>query len=205
MSRLSISLDDYTDLPPGKIANVVTYLEISAPPAGPVAPAPGEMAVRHIARPDPQWYRDRFREIGEAWLWSSVTLMADDALARRLADPAVEVHALQAGGETIGLVDLDRRRAGAVEIAIFGVVPKAVGTGAARYLMDAALRHAFRPDVSRVWLHTCTFDHPAAIRFYLKAGFRAYKYAIEVMDDPRLSGFLPATAAPHVPVIRPDD
>ena len=42
------------------------------------------------------------------------------------------------------------------------------------------------------------------MRFYLGCGFRAFKFAIEVTDDPRLHGFLPETAAPHVPLIRPD-
>jgi len=84
----------------------------------------------------------------------------------------------------------------------FGVVPQVYRTGAARALMQETLVRAFRPGVSRVWLHTCTFDHPAAIPFYLARGFRAYKYAIEVSDDPRRTGALPATAAPHVPLIK---
>jgi ribosomal protein S18 acetylase RimI-like enzyme len=55
----------------------------------------------------------------------------------------------------------------------------------------------------RVWLHTCTNDHPAAIAFYRRCGFTPYKFAIEVMEDPRLSGAYPETAAPHIPLIRP--
>jgi GNAT superfamily N-acetyltransferase len=89
------------------------------------------------------------------------------------------------------------------EIVTFGVVADAIGTGAARHLMEQTLTGAFRPGISRVWLHTCTFDHPSAIRFYLRSGFRAWKYAIEVSDDPRRAGFLPRTAAPHVPLIEP--
>jgi hypothetical protein len=67
--------------------------------------------------------------------------------------------------------------------------------------MDAALRHAWRHQPSRVFLHTCTLDHPRALAFYLRNGFTAYKRAIEVAPDPRLTGDAPAHAAPHVPVI----
>ena len=81
-------------------------------------------------------------------------------------------------------------------------MPEATGTGAARFLMEAALDKALTGDARRVWLHTCTFDHPAALRFYQARGFRPYKFAIEVSDDPRLTGHLPETAGPHVPVIR---
>lgn len=202
MKTIPLRLDGYTDLPPGKIANVVTYLEMTGPPGGDPAPAPAGLSVRHVPSPDPAWYRALFRRIGEDWLWSSILVMPADELAARLADPAIEIHVLERNGEAIGVAELDRRQAGEVEIVLFGVVPDAVGTGAARHLMTVALRRAFRPGVGRVWLHTCTFDHPGAVRFYRRAGFTAFKYGIEVMDDPRLAGHLPEMAAPHVPVIR---
>jgi hypothetical protein len=50
-------------------------------------------------------------------------------------------------------------------------------------------------------LHTCTFDHPAVLSFYQKFGFRSFKRAIEVGDDPRLTGETPRTNAPHIPMI----
>jgi len=53
-----------------------------------------------------------------------------------------------------------------------------------------------------VWLHTCTLDSPAALTFYMKCGFRAYKRGIEVADDPRLRGLLPLDIAPQIPIIR---
>jgi hypothetical protein len=67
--------------------------------------------------------------------------------------------------------------------------------------MNAAIRRAFAKPVDRFFLHTCSLDHPAALAFYIRAGFTPYKRAIEVADDPRLTGRLPRTAAPHVPVI----
>ena len=60
---------------------------------------------------------------------------------------------------------------------------------------------AWRPDLRRVHVHTCTLDHPAALPAYLKAGFRAYKRAFESFPDPRLTGLLPGDAAPQIPLI----
>ncbi len=68
---------------------------------------------------------------------------------------------------------------------------------------ESTLAYIFGGGARRVWLHTCSFDHPAAVRFYRRHGFRGFKFAIEVSDDPRLAGFLPEDAAPHVPLIRP--
>src|SRR5262249_51058421 len=140
---------------------------------------------------------------GEGWLWFSRAVMSDQSLARLLADPATEIHTLERDGMPLGFAELSWAVPGEVEVAMFGVVPEATGTGAARFLMEAVLRRAGTPGVCRVWLHTCTFDHPAALRFYQARGFRPYKFAIEVSDDPRMSGHLREDAAPHVPLIRP--
>ena len=93
--------------------------------------------------------------------------------------------------------------AGEVEISFFGVAPSEFGTGAARFLMNRTLAAAFRDRPGRVWLHTCTFDHPGAVPFYVRSGFRPFKFAIEVTDDPRLSGLFPEAAAPHIALVRP--
>lgn len=203
MQTLEVSLDGYTDLPPGKIANVVTYFEMLAPPVAVPAPDRPDLALRHVIRPDLAWYRATIRAVGERWLWFSPLVMPEAQLAAILHDPSVEIYSLDRGGETVGIAELDRRTPEAVEISFFGVAESEVGTGASRWLMRRALELAFGRGAGRVWLHTCTFDHPAAVPFYLKCGFRPFKFAIEVTDDPRLRGRLPETAAPHVALIRP--
>lgn len=205
MKTLEISLDGYTDLPAGKIANVVTYFEVFAPPPPRPEPERPDLAFRHIADPDTGWYRETIRTIGEAWLWFSPLVMPEAQLVALLANPRLEVYALDRGAETVGIAELDRRVEGEVEVSFFGVAPSEMGTGAARWLMNRTLKEAFRHGPRRVWLHTCSFDHPAAVPFYLRSGFAPYKFAIEVTDDPRLKGYLPETAAPHVALIKAED
>ncbi len=203
---IPLALDGYTDLPAGKIANVVTYFEREPPDtAAAAAAADSRFAIRHVEKPGLAWYRDLYRRIGEDWLWFSRAIASDARLTAILADPATFVLALEQQGRAAGLAELSFAKPGEVEIVMFGVVPEATGTGAGRALMDAALRETMRPGMGRVWLHTCTFDHPAAVRFYRKCGFRAFKFAIEVSDDPRLTGHLPLTAARHVALIDPGE
>ena len=197
-----VRLDGYTDLPAGKIANVVTFLERTKPPAAP-PPARVGFAVRRVTNPTVAWFRSLYSRIGQDWLWFSAAVMPDDRLAACISQPTVEILALTKDGEDIGLAEIDFSKEGEAEIVTFGVIGEAIGTGAARHLMEHTLAGAFRPGIRRVWLHTCTFDHPAAVRFYLRLGFRGWKFAIEVSDDPRLTGALPASAAPHVPLLRP--
>jgi len=113
----------------------------------------------------------------------------------------VAEYALVHDGRDEGLLELDFREAGACEIGMFGVTANLVGTGAGRWLMNRALELAWARDVSRVWLHTCSFDHPAALGFYQHSGFRPFRRQIEVEDDPRLDGTAPRDVARHVPII----
>ena len=78
---------------------------------------------------------------------------------------------------------------------------KLIGSGAGRWLMNRALELAWSRPVSRFWVHTCTLDHPSAVAFYERSGFRAFRQQIEIADDPRLDGTAPRGAARHVPII----
>jgi ribosomal protein S18 acetylase RimI-like enzyme len=197
---LPLLLDGTTDLPAGKIASVVTYLEMVAPPAGGFGD-PGEVELDLVPTPDVDWYLGLYARIGEPWLWFSRRVMSPIEVRAIIGDPRVDVYVALKGVDEVGLVELDRRVPGEVEIAFFGVLPEVAGSGVGRRMMAAALRLAFATGPRRVWLHTCTLDHPRALAFYRNAGFTAYRRAIEVVDDPRLTGALPATAAPHVPLI----
>lgn len=184
------------------MANVVTFLEMTAPPPPRPAGAPAPtLALHRWERPSVADYRALFRAVGQDWMWVSRLIMPEDRLRAILDDPAVEVCALAEGGRNLGLLELDFRVAGECELAFFGVVGDAIGTGAGRFLMDAAIRHAWSRPIRRFWVHTCTFDHPGAVAFYIRSGFRPYAREVEVHEDPRLTGKMPRGAAPQIPIV----
>ncbi len=196
--------DGYSDVPGGKIAVVVTCLEMTAePPQRPLPPGK-VFAVRRVMHPAADWYRDLFRRIGEPWLWFSRLKLSTAELEAIIRHPDVEVFALSVDGRDEGLLELDFRTPGQCELAFFGVSQELVGHGAGRVLMNQAIEAAWRRPIGRFWVHTCTGDHPGALAFYMRSGFRPYKRQIEIADDPRLdpNAGLPPSAAPHIPVIR---
>jgi GNAT superfamily N-acetyltransferase len=190
----------YSDVPAGKIAAVVTHLEMTARPALRSDP-PGPWALRRVETPGLDWFRDLYRRVGEEWLWFSRLQMSDADLAAIIQSPLVEVHALVQDGRDEGLLELDFRDAGQCEIAFFGITAKLIGSGAGRWLMNRALELSWSRPVTRVWVHTCTFDHPSALAFYQRSGFRPFRRQIEVADDPRLDGTAPRDVARHLPII----
>jgi GNAT superfamily N-acetyltransferase len=189
-----------TPVAAGELATVVTSLEmVERPKPRPLPSSP--LRLVRWREPAADAYRALFRRVGAPWLWFSRLLLADTALLAILHDPAVEVYAVaDAKGIEVGLLELDFRTAGQCEIAYFGLVPALNGRGHGRWLMAQALTLGWRKEVARLWVHTCTLDHPSALGFYRAQGFVPYAQAIETFADPRLIGLLPRDAAPQVPL-----
>ncbi len=135
-------------------------------------------------------------------MWFSRLVLDDAALTRIIHDPDLTVFAVvDPRGIEVGMLELDYRRPGEVELAFFGLVPELTGKGHGKWLMAQALQRAWLPGIRRAWVHTCTLDHPAALEFYVRSGFTPFARAIETFADPRVAGAVPADAAPQIPCL----
>jgi len=190
----------YEPVKDSDLVAVVTFLEMLEPPTGQIPVS--RLSLHRIAEPNANDYRQLFRKIGRHWLWFSRLIMPDEELERIIRDEAVELYVvIDEIGTDIGMLELDFREAGQCELAFFGLLPELAGHGHGRWLLGETLRLAWRDGVSRIHVHTCTLDHPAALNAYRRAGFVPYKRAIERFPDPRLLGILPKNAAPQVPLL----
>jgi len=192
-----------TEVAPGELAAVVTSLEMRQRPKPRPLPASPLRLVRWTA-PSGTAYRTLFRRIGAPWLWFSRLILDDAGLDAIIRDPGVAIHAvLDRGGIEIGMLELDFRVPGECEIGFFGFVPELTGKGHGDWLMAQAFALGWQPGVERMWVHTCTLDHPRALAFYQRQGFIPFARAVETFADPRLLGILPREAAPQTPLIGP--
>jgi GNAT superfamily N-acetyltransferase len=159
----------------GQIETLVTFLEMTEPPArAPLPPPSAGIEVRRALRPTVSFYRYLYDAIGKDWTWYERKLLGDAELATIIHDPRVEVNVLWVDGVPAGLAELDRRDLPDVELAYFGIVPEFIGQGLGRFLLDWSIHHAWRAWPRRFWVHTCDLDHPRALEVYQKAGFRIY-------------------------------
>ena len=167
-----------------EVATVVTTLEMRArPPLRPVPPSP--LRLVRWRTPEAEKYRALFRRVGGFWPWYSRLLMDEGRLLSIIRDAGVEVYAVEDGaGVEIGLLELDFRHPGETELSYFALVPELVGRGHGAWLMAHALGLAWRPGTERVWVHTCTLDHPRALPNYVAAGFRPVRAVREVWQVP---------------------
>lgn len=191
----------YSDIAPGHVASVVTDLEMRARPAPANSTLPAGFTLAPATQIGLEAYRALFRKVGADWLWYSRLFMADAELAGILAHTDVEILIVRGAQQDVGLLELDFRVPGECELTFLGLTPDCTGQGLGRALMQQAIERAWSRPIARMWVHTCTYDHPSALRFYIQAGFTPYAVRVEVQVDPRLTGHLPRDAAPQVPVI----
>jgi GNAT superfamily N-acetyltransferase len=151
------------------------FLEMRAPPQHAVPPPRTGLVFLHAQRPTVAYYRFFYDAVGDQWHWSSRKKLADAQIAAILNDPKVEMHVMYCDGVPAGFAELDRRREGEIEIVQFGLLPDFIGKGLGKYFLSWTLNKAWGYRPRRVWLHTCTLDHPAALPTYLKAGFAVYQ------------------------------
>jgi GNAT superfamily N-acetyltransferase len=153
----------------------VHYLEMTAPTGRRVPPPCAGLAVRHVPAPSVAFYRNLYDAVGRDYHWLSRRKMADEALSAILNDPRVEMHVLDVDGTAAGFVELDRRTPAEIEIVQFGLTPPFHGRGLGKWFLEWTVVRAWSYAPQRLWLHTCTLDHPAALPNYRKAGFREFK------------------------------
>jgi GNAT superfamily N-acetyltransferase len=190
----------YEPVPDAELAAVVTYLEMRERP--PFELHGSSLRLRQIEHPKVAGYRALFRLVGAPWLWFSRLIADDETLAAIIEHENVELFVVEdENGRDSGMLELDFREQGECELAFIGLIPELSGQGHGRWLLGEAVSRAWREGISRVHVHTCSLDHPAALSAYRRAGFTPYKRAIERFPDPRLLGILPKDCAPQIPLL----
>lgn len=150
-----------------------TFLEMRAPgelkPAATPVPEP---AVTRLQPCSPAMFRHLYAEVGRAFRWTDRLSWTDEQIDEHLASRRISIWLLSWQDVPAGYFELREHDDRSVEIAYFGLLPDFIGRGWGKYLLTQAARAAWDLGPSRVWLHTCTLDHPAALPNYLKRGFR---------------------------------
>jgi len=181
---------------PGQLTDTITYLEMRTRPRHLPLPAP---SVRHaLLRAEPctvSFYRYLYAAVGEKWLWYVRRKWSDEQLRQWLVRPEIEISVLHVGGVPAGYFELERAASGDTELCYFGLVADFIGRGLGFYFLRAAVDSAWLGATQRLWVHTCTYDHPRALGLYQRAGFIVYRREDVVFDDPRLGGALPRDLA----------
>jgi GNAT superfamily N-acetyltransferase len=156
-----------------------TYLEMGSPAelrmVEPPVPAP---KIERLHRPSVELFRHLYKEVGTAYRWTDRLGWSDETIRDHLQSPGVSIWLMSWEDSPAGYFELVEHPDASVEIAYFGLLPEYIGRGWGKYLLTRAVESAWQLGPRRVWLHTCTLDHPAALPNYLKRGFRPVRQEV---------------------------
>ena len=153
-----------------------TYLELTSPEDLRAATVGDpRLSLRRESPCSVETYRQLYDLVGRDFHWRDRRTWSDEKLAAHLAQPAVSVWVLRYDDALAGYFELVRHPDGDVEIGYFGIVGAYFGRGFGKHLLTRAVEESWELGASRVWLHTCTLDGPAALPNYQARGFRPFR------------------------------
>jgi GNAT superfamily N-acetyltransferase len=158
------------------VKEIVTYLEMTdRDQLNPAAPVPG-LVLEALAADSPL-IPGILARVGAPYGWKSAGRTGQEWQVWLSKVPHRTFGLLSFAGEPAGIVAYEPHPGDEVEIKSFGLLPEFTGRGLGGYALTLGLRRAWElsAPVSRVWLHTSSFDHPNALPNYHRRGLRTFR------------------------------
>ena len=156
----------------------ITYLEmLSRSELRPSQQVPRDVLLLRAGVPLPELGRFLYTAVGGGWYWRDRLGWTWQRWHDWLSRPEVETWMACLKGTPAGYFELESQPGGNSQITYFGLIPSFIGKGLGGYLLTQAIDRSWQlqPDIRRVWVHTCSLDHPGALPNYLARGFKAYQ------------------------------
>lgn len=135
-----------------------------------------EIVIQEVTLNAFQYNRFLYQYIGKAWLWKDKLSWSDEKWQAYVEDPNLRLWVAYVQGLPAGYFELQMQDEGNVEIMYFGLAQAFIGLGYGGYLLSQAIRCAWLWEgAQRVWVHTCSLDHPSALANYQARGMTVYK------------------------------
>lgn len=161
---------------------------------------PAHVMLMEAELPSPELSQFLFTAVGTPWHWFSRLSWDYQQWLDFLTQQQLRTFVLYVKGTPAGYIELwcHPEDDHSVELKFFGLMPTFAGQGLGKLLAQAAvaLAQQWQP-AKKVWVHTCSEDHPAALTTYQKAGFVIEFSEVEQEDVPENYVEL-ALCAPYV-------
>lgn len=146
------------------------YLQFEGTPPAQVT-WPADVVLTEAEIPSPELSQFLFRTVGGPWRWFSRLSWNYQQWLDYLTQQQVRTWLLNVKGTPAGYIELLKHVDQSVEIKFFGLLPQFIGQGLGAPLAKAAVMLAAQWTTGKIWLHTCSADHPSALKNYQHAGF----------------------------------
>ena len=138
------------------------------------APAPAPELVQAKV-PSPALNRFLYTSVGGPWHWTDRLPWTWERWMQWLDRPEHQTWVMYVSGTPAGYFELEAQAGGSVEIAYFGVAPQFIGRRLGGWLLTRTIEKAWAFGAQRVWVHTCSLDHPRALANYQARGMTIFR------------------------------
>ena len=117
-----------------------------------------------------------YKQIGKKHQWVDRLIWQDKNWIEYVSNKNLKTFILQKNNDFVGYFELLFNK-NECEIAYFGILEEFIGNGYGGFLLSEAIRIGFK-NANRIWVHTCSLDHPNAIENYKSRGMKVFKTEI---------------------------
>ena len=135
---------------------------------------PPDTQLVKFGTPLPAMNRFFYLEVGKKWQWTTRKSWTEQEWRDWADRKEIQTWMLLYQGTPAGYFELNTQEKD-VELAYFGLLPSFLGKRLGGGLLSAAVENAWGAETSRVWVHTCSLDHPNALKNYQARGFEIYR------------------------------
>ncbi|GLS84032.1 GNAT family N-acetyltransferase [Paraferrimonas haliotis] len=158
----------------------IYYLEMLQFEQAKLITAAQDMTVVEAKLDEFQFNRYLYQLVGQHWQWHDKLNHSEQQWRNYVERPQLRTWVGYCQGSIAGYFELEFDSDGNTEIKYFGLAPKFIGKGYGGYLLSQAIEKAWQQtSTKRLWVHTCTLDHPKALTNYQARGFKLYKTELD--------------------------
>ena len=127
-------------------------------------------------KPDFQINKFFYKQIGKKYRWTDRLIWTDLQWSNYVSNKNLETYVIKNGDDLVGYFELIHHpEKNETELAYLGLFEDYFGKGVGGYALTIAIEKSFEKKIKRMWVHTCTLDHPNAIKNYLARGMKDFK------------------------------
>ena len=136
-------------------------------------------------KPDFQLNKFFYKQVGKKHRWIDRLSWSDGKWMNYISNKNLETYIISESDELAGFFELlYNPELKETEISYFGLLEEYIGKGIGGYALSVAIKKSFEKNIRRVWLHTCTLDHPNALKNYIARGMTVFrKENINILDS----------------------